>query len=300
MRISKKAIMTLVLMAAALRVSAGGMNWNGDPMAAVQEALKAGEVQVPAVPPAKAVDGPAALEGVAVNGPVLVPLHNPDVRNVRLQRLISDDTHSRPRLVALADVCHEEPGDGTECSGSQFEFPDVQLVDRVASSKGLAVAHINGEGAAILDAYELHAEAKDGKLAVRLIPALQAYKGVICSADKLCSKMVDVCLELSPRIVDRYAGDVDMSQGVFIYREGRLREGTQTCGTSWEINGDFVRSCSGLFMLGLKNGNTIGDGGIDGNVFNVYQIDHLYDPATGELAQTPVGSYTLSRVPSCW
>jgi hypothetical protein len=64
------------------------------------------------------------------------------------------------------------------------------------------------------------------------------------------------------------------------------------------INGDFVRTCSGLFLHNLKNGYAQ-DGGIYGNVFNGAQLEHLYNPDTGALAQVPLGKYTLSRVLDC-
>jgi hypothetical protein len=115
---------------------------------------------------------------------------------------------------------------------------------------------------------------------------LQYYQGIM----DIGGDQRPVCFSLSPDEIDRYAGDADLPHGVFVSQDiPRFLENGKECGSSLEHNGDYIRTCSGLFLTGAGSLAR-------GDVFA--RLDR-FDPQTGALSAEPVGTYQLQRVDSC-
>jgi hypothetical protein len=103
----------------------------------------------------------------------------------------------------------------------------------------------------------------------------------------------EICFSLSSQKIDQFEGDPDVSQGVFVsqaipsFRE-KSAASTVNCASSLEFNGDYLRTCGGLYLIGAATRAR-------GDIFT--QMERYNDD--GSLKIQPVGTFEFKRVDGC-
>ncbi len=102
-----------------------------------------------------------------------------------------------------------------------------------------------------------------------------------------------ICFALSPEKVDAHAGDPDVSQGVFVSQaipsfDEKGPAYSADCASILEFNGDYLKTCSGLFLIGAATNHR-------GDAFT--QMER-YD-GEGKLKIQPAGTFEFKRIDAC-
>lgn len=117
--------------------------------------------------------------------------------------------------------------------------------------------------------------------------SFEFYQGVIT----LKTETHDFCFRLDTEVINPYEGDPDV-RGNYSYQEipsfEEKNSAEKKCVTRWNHNGQYIRSCSGLFL--------IYPAALKGDVFTTLS---RFDPINGGLAVQPVGQFEMQRVASC-
>jgi hypothetical protein len=215
----------------------------------------------------------------------------------------ADHQHTTQDYLALEkgggiEAVHSDCDDTIDdCYFLFFDFPLLKAGangNLELNGEPVAAFTTGGTGITLLNGYTLKAERSEFaggyRIKMRLEKTALSYQGII----RLANETRAICFTLSPEKVDQFEGDPDVSQGVFVTQaiksfkeEGPSYKGQ--CATSMDHNGNYIRSCSGLYLTGA--------GALSrGEVFTSLS---RYDPGTGQLTLQPVGSFELKQVENC-
>ena len=119
---------------------------------------------------------------------------------------------------------------------------------------------------------------------------LSYYKGKLF----LGKETRNVCMAVSPEKIDRFAGDPDVSQGVFVSQAVPVLSETEpaqdlSCQSSVEYNGSYIKTCSGLYLSWVDRTK---DDFTSGDIFSSLQW-------RGSATNQPLGTYRLKPAASC-
>jgi hypothetical protein len=203
------------------------------------------------------------------------------------------------RVEAIYADCDDTIDD---CSFLIYDFPQLKkdAAGVALTYEGETVAVLSNAGArvALTGGYRLgYRRVEDGssyRIEVFLAnspaaPVLSYYQGALT----LRGETRAVCFALSPEKVDSAAGDPDLGQGVYVsqaipsFRE-RGPSSPVDCATSLEFNGDYLKTCGGLFLIGATSLS-------HGDIFT--QMERYN--SDGSLKVQPVGTFEFQRVDSC-
>ena len=292
------ASLALLLISFVAPASVQALDWTQDPVAQLRQhiAFKPVPVAAPSAAAASPSDAPLRLDARLISTRTSAP--SAPAHQHTIGSYMSVDRDSR-RVESIYSDCDDTIDD---CSFLIYDFPQLKREENggALSFNGETVAVLTDGGAriALAEGYRLSYRRLEDGASYRIEmfieksssrPGFAYFQGTMT----LRGQKRDICFALSPEKVDSAAGDPDLSQGVYVsqaipsFRE-RSAGSTAECAASLEFNGDYVKTCSGLFLIGSASGTR-------GDIFTRLE---RYGP-DGKLKLRPVGTFEFRRVDLC-
>ena len=287
----------LALLVLAFAAPAGALDWTQDPVAQLRQnmAFKSVPAAAPSIAAASPSNAPPRLDARLISTRTSAP--SAPAHPHTIGSYMSVDRDSR-RVEAIYSDCDDAIDD---CSFLIYDFPQLKREENGAlTNNGATVAVLTEGGAriALADGYRLSYRRLEGGESYRIEMFIEKasrqagfsyHQGTLT----LRGETRAVCFALSDEKVDSAAGDPDLSQGVYVsqaipsFRE-RSAGSTVECAASLEFNGDYVKTCGGLFLIGAASASR-------GDIFT--QLERY--GADGKPKLRPVGTFEFKRVDLC-
>ncbi|MFI5349224.1 MAG: hypothetical protein ACHQ2Z_06755 [Elusimicrobiota bacterium] len=288
----------LALLILAFVAPAQALDWTQDPVAQLRQnmAFKSVPAAAPSIAAGSPSNAPLRLDARLISARASAP--SAPAHPHTIGSYMSVDRDSR-RVEAIYSDCDDAIDD---CSFLIYDFPQLKRAENgeALTYNGATVAVLTDGGAriALADGYRLsYRRLEDGE-SYRIemfIEKASRQAGFTYHQGTLTlrGETRSVCFALSDKKVDSAAGDPDLSQGVYVsqaipsFRE-RSAGSTVECAASLELNGDYVKTCRGLFLIGAASASR-------GDIFT--QLERY--GADGKLKLRPVGTFEFKRVDLC-
>ena len=292
------ASLALMLIAFVSPAPVQALDWTQDLVAQVRQniAFKSLAAAAPSMAAASPSNAPLRLDARPISTRTSAPAA--PAHQHTIGSYLSVDRDSR-RVEAIYSDCDDAIDD---CSFLIYDFPQLKREENgdALTYNGATVAVLTDGGAriALADGYRLSYRRLEDGVSYRIDMFIEKassqagfsyYQGALT----LRGETRAVCFALSDEKVDSAAGDPDLSQGVYVsqaipsFRE--LSAGsTAECAASLEFNGDYLKTCNGLFLIGAASASR-------GDIFT--RLERY--GADGKVKLKPVGTFEFRRVERC-